>query len=96
MRGVPSSRHSSRSRSCFRRRLADAFTAIPDYTTHCAVYLAWSLPLLAFMAVHLYSPALGRRMHGRGFAAARCRRFEQAARRRRGRLRNAVQQGPQP
>jgi hypothetical protein len=43
-------------------RLADVFVSIPDYTTHCVVYLAWSLPLLAFMAVHLYSPALGHRM----------------------------------
>ena len=43
-------------------RLADVFVAIPDYTTHCVLYLAWSLPLLAFMAVHLYSPALGRRV----------------------------------
>ena len=45
--------------------LADVSTAIPDYTIHCAVYLAWSLPLLAFMAVHLYSPALGVRMRAR-------------------------------
>jgi hypothetical protein len=43
-------------------RLADLFVSIPDYTTHCVVYLSWSLPLLAFMAVHLYSPALGRRV----------------------------------
>ena len=40
-------------------------TSIPGYTIHCVVYLAWSLPLLAFMAVHLYSPALGRRMRAR-------------------------------
>ena len=46
-------------------KLADALTAIPNYTTHCVVYLAWSLPLLAFMAVHLYSPALGRRVRQR-------------------------------
>ena len=39
--------------------------SIPDYTTHSVVYLAWSLPLVAFMAVHLYSPALGRRMQQR-------------------------------
>jgi hypothetical protein len=46
-------------------RLADMFGSLPYYTTHSVVYLAWSLPLLAFMAVHLYSPALGRRMHHR-------------------------------
>ena len=46
-------------------RLAETFTGIPDYTTHSAVYLAWSLPLLAFMGVHLYNPALGRRIRDR-------------------------------
>jgi hypothetical protein len=45
--------------------LADMLTSIPSYTTHCIVYLLWSLPLLGFMAVHLYSPALGRRVHAR-------------------------------
>jgi hypothetical protein len=46
-------------------RLADTLTSIPSYTVHSAVYLAWSLPLLAFMAVHLYAPGLGRRLHHR-------------------------------
>jgi hypothetical protein len=46
-------------------RLADMLVSVPDYTTHCVVYLAWSLPLLAFMAVHLYSPALAGRMQDR-------------------------------
>ncbi len=45
--------------------LAETFSAIPAYTVHSAVYLAWSLPLLAFMAVHLYSPALGSRLRDR-------------------------------
>ena len=45
--------------------LAEAFTAVPAYTVHSAVYLAWSLPLLAFMAVHLYNPALGARVRDR-------------------------------
>ncbi len=46
-------------------RLADMLVSIPDYTTHCVVYLAWSLPLVAFMAAHLYSPALAGRMQQR-------------------------------
>src|SRR5262245_25011428 len=46
-------------------KLADVLTAIPNYTTHCVVYLAWSLPLMAFMAVHLYSPAIGERLRQR-------------------------------
>jgi Glycosyltransferase family 87 len=45
--------------------LAGVFTTIPDYTTHCVVYLAWSLPALAFMALHLYSPAFGSSMRHR-------------------------------
>ena len=44
-------------------RMADVLTAVPNYTTHTVVYLAWALPLLAFMAVHLYAPAFGRRLH---------------------------------
>ena len=46
-------------------RMAEVFTSVPAYTVHCVAYLAWSLPLLAFMAVHLYCPALGQRMRGR-------------------------------
>jgi hypothetical protein len=45
--------------------LANVFTSIPNYTTHTVVYLAWSLPLLAFMALHLYSPSLGLRVRRR-------------------------------
>jgi hypothetical protein len=45
--------------------LAELLTSVPAYTTHCAVYLAWSLPLLTFMAVRLYFPALGERVHER-------------------------------
>jgi hypothetical protein len=56
---------------------AETLTAIPAYTTHCVMYLAWTLPLLAFMAVHLYSPELGERLRERfqralpGFSRAR-------------------------
>jgi len=46
-------------------RMAEVFTSVPAYTVHCVAYLAWSLPLLAFMAVHLYCPALGQRMRER-------------------------------
>jgi hypothetical protein len=45
--------------------LADSLDWIPNYTTHCVAYLAWSLPLLAFMGLHLYSPALAHRVRGR-------------------------------
>jgi len=45
--------------------LAESLTSVAPYTTHCVTYLAWSLPLLAFMAVHLYSPALGHRLRAR-------------------------------
>jgi hypothetical protein len=45
--------------------LADTFTSIPAYTTHTVVYLAWAVPLLAFMALHLYSPSLGLRLRDR-------------------------------
>jgi hypothetical protein len=45
--------------------LADSLDWIPNYTTHCVAYLAWSLPLLAFMGLHLYSPALAQRVRGR-------------------------------
>jgi hypothetical protein len=46
-------------------RLTEIFTSVPAYTVHCVAYLAWSLPLLGFMAVHLYSPALGQRISQR-------------------------------
>jgi hypothetical protein len=45
--------------------LAETLTSLPNYTTHCVVYLAWALPALAFMAVHLYSPALACRLRAR-------------------------------
>jgi hypothetical protein len=45
--------------------LAGTLTALPNYTTHCIVYLAWALPALAFMAVHLYSPPLAFRLRAR-------------------------------
>jgi hypothetical protein len=49
--------------------LAESLTGIPGYTTHSAAYLAWSLPLLAFMALRLYAPGLGARV-GRRLAHA--------------------------
>lgn len=45
--------------------LADLFGAVPAYTTHTVVYLAWSLPLVAFMGLQLYAPSLGRRVRER-------------------------------
>jgi hypothetical protein len=45
--------------------LAETLTSLPNYTTHCAVYLAWALPALALIAVHLYSPALAGRLRAR-------------------------------
>ncbi len=65
VRGVPLVTLFVSSAFLIQTRLAELLTSVPDYTTHCVVYLAWSLPLLAFMAVHLYSPALGRRVRDR-------------------------------
>jgi hypothetical protein len=45
--------------------LAETLTSLPNYTTHCAVYLAWALPALALIAVHLYSPALAGSLRAR-------------------------------
>jgi hypothetical protein len=45
--------------------LAETLTSVPNYTTHCVVYLAWALPALAIMGVHLYSPALAGRLRAR-------------------------------
>jgi hypothetical protein len=45
--------------------LADVFGGVAPYTTHAAVYLAWSLPLLAFIGLQLYAPSLRRRVQGR-------------------------------
>jgi Glycosyltransferase family 87 len=65
LRGVPVLALSASFAFVLATSLADLFSAVAPYTTHAAVYLASTVPLLAFMGIQLYAPSLGQRVRQR-------------------------------